>query len=213
MENPSPLEKQSFLLCFVLLWIWQLERLKFCSSLCRKLPASCFVLLFGSFYGFLSPSAVTKKRVTAAERLPPPRCVAVCPCVACGSVVERERLGTSPSHPQPLQGASRAGCSVPERQRRSRLFRGQCGRPRPPGAVRDLFSIKIPCKCRAAAAEPSAWAEPGSQCDSLGEGCEQGCSGSSLCQTKLVWGYGSELPCCSTSGYGGQVGTVSSCVP
>lgn len=66
------LENQSFLRCFVPLWIWRLEKKKVCSLLCRKLPASCFLLLFGSFYGFLSPLVVTKKCVTAAERLPNP---------------------------------------------------------------------------------------------------------------------------------------------
>lgn len=66
------LQKQSFLLCFVSLWFWQLGKKKFCSLLCRKLPANCFLFLFSSFYGFLSPLVVTKKCITAAERLPNP---------------------------------------------------------------------------------------------------------------------------------------------
>lgn len=121
-----------------------------------------------------------------------PRCVVVCLCVGCGSVLERKRLGVSPSHRQPLQGAGKASCScagmaaalVP-RHGRGWLSLGLRSKPRLPGAVRDLSSVKVPCRRRAGAAGLSAPAELQSRRDCLGEGCSR--RQWALCCAKLSW--------------------------
>lgn len=150
------------------------------------------------------------------------RRVVVCLCVACGSVLERGMAWDEPFSPPASAGSQQSWlllcrdgcCSAPPGRGESGSSSGSAASP----DLTGLCGTSRPSK-PIANAEQELWdllppAELGSRHDSLGEGRRQDCSlqpalvGSSLRQTKLVWGCWSKLPCHSTSGYSGQFGRV-----